>query len=143
MKNFTKFIMGLAIFTTIFSCTNSKKTNLENLVSTEWTLDSVVTKVISLPLDTENPVSIVFSDSTTFAGNGGCNQYFGTFTTEGDEVIAIETKGRTMAMCPNIEFEDSYILALNGVTKFVAEQDKLVMSNSKGEVVFIFIPTKK
>ena len=139
--------MVLAIGATIISCTDSKRTNLENLVATEWTLDSVVTEVVGLPLSNESVVTIAFSDSTTFAGNGGCNQYFGTFgteaTSEDEDVISIETKGRTMAMCPTLAFEDSYIVALEKVTKFIAEEDKLVMSNSNGDVTFIFVPTKK
>ena len=147
MKNITKFIMVLAVSATIVSCADSKKANVENLVATEWTLDSVVTEVVGVPLSAESVVTIMFSDSTSFAGNRGCNQYFGTFTTEvtpdSEDIIAIETKGRTMAMCPNLNFEDSYIKALDDVATFTAEDDKLIMINSKGDVSLIFVPTKK
>ena len=143
MKNITKIIMALVIGSTIFGCVDTKKSNLDTLISTEWRLDSVVTEIVGAPLAEESMVTISFSDSTGFSGNGGCNPYFGTFTTEGDDVIAISPKGRAMMMCPNLAFEDSYIAALAVVTKFVAAEDQLVMSNANGDAVLIFVPAEK
>lgn len=143
MKNLAKSFIALAIIATSMSCADNKKTNTEILSSTEWTLDSVATEDLSFILNEGNVVTITFSDSTTFAGSGGCNRYFGTFTTTDDTLIAIETKGRSMSMCPEIQFEDKYISTLDGVTGFTAEEGKLVLTNSKDEVLFIFTPTKE
>lgn len=123
------------------SC-NSKKANYEAMVSKEWQLASIQADDLSYTVTPKESVTIIFSDSSTFAGNGGCNSYFGVYSTYGNE-IDVEVQGRSMATCPEINFEDKYIELLNGCSTFFAEGNNLQLNNNEVGVTLKFEELKK
>lgn len=111
--------------------------NREKLLSTEWKLFGI-DGLGDVQMDENSTAYINFSDSTTFAGNGGCNQFFGAFTADSEDVIEMNVKGRTMMMCPNINFEDVYIGGLSSIATYTIEDNKLSLKSDDGQVTLVY-----
>lgn len=116
--------------------------NYETLISNEWSLESIVADDESYTLKPDAEITIQFGDSSTFSGNGGCNGYFGVYSTD-EDLIDIETQGRTMAMCEHIDFEDKYLSMLEDCSTFYAQGNELQLNNNEVGVTLIFKAIKK
>lgn len=81
------------------------------LVNTSWTVASVA-GVATLP---DARPTMAFAQDGTISGSAGCNQYSGTFRTDGD-AIAIARVASTMMMCEGDrgQQEAVFLKGLNG-----------------------------
>ena len=95
-------------------------------------------------------ITLAFGTDGTFSGNAGCNDYSGTFETEGGydefeegirdendgEAIALESLSFTEMACtsPNnvMEQEAEYIAALQGVGRWVIAREALSLRTPDG-----------
>lgn len=82
---------------------------------------------------TVNTLTATFADGE-FSGFGGCNQLFGTYTTEGDDGIAIGPVGGTMMACEGDAgtVEAQYTAALGAVATYQVDGDTLTMRDADG-----------
>lgn len=123
MKKLFKSLTLLALVVTTVSCGNSKK---EQFIGEEWALISMEkTNGDQIMITTNNP-TLIFADSSRLNGFGGCNGFFGDYTVK-DNNLTIDLKGRTQAMCPDIENEDNLITILGGVTNYDIVDEQLVL----------------
>lgn len=117
------------------ACKSDEKAKL---VAGEWQLKSIKgQEQVKLP---EESASILFTDSTSVFGFAGCNRFFGTYSLEGKDKIVIKPVGRTMAYCPDMDFEDQYMKALEEVTNYKVEGNELKLSDAGQKWVLVFVP---
>lgn len=66
------------------------------------------------------------------SGTGGCNRYMGSMVIEGDK-ITVKPVGGTMMACPPpmMQQDDKFHKALNSVTSWKINKDRLVLIDSK------------
>lgn len=68
---------------------------------------------------------IHFTDSATVHGNAGCNNFFGTFETEGSHVT-FGPLGATMMFCENMDVEDVFFKTMPEIGRYEIVRDTLL-----------------
>jgi len=103
---------------------------------TQWKLqsltraDSTVTRV-SEP----NRFTLTFNDGNKITVRADCNNAFGGFTANGNS-ISVGPMASTKAYCSTAPFDDEYLTAINGESTIAATATTLVMSSSRGRLLF-------
>lgn len=87
--------------------------------------------------ETADGVTIIFNEDGTFAGKGPVNNYFGTYTQDG-ESLTLEQTGATMMFGPEMEKEDAYFASLKTVEGFVLTDAGLTLTDADGKPVVSF-----
>ncbi len=124
-------------------CGGQGKADYDALIANGWQLREIIAADSSYTIMPERPVTVVFSDSSTVSGFAGCNGFFGTFSTIGQNDIIIEPKGRTMAMCPDMEFEDRFMALLEQVTSYSVLSGELSLNDTENGMTLLFDPQPK
>ena len=123
-------------------CNGSKK-HVEALASNPWRLEQVIFDDSAYSDTIPAGVTLLFSDSSTIAGNGGCNSFFGVYTTAGKDQIDIEVKGSTMAFCPDLDFEARYFDMLSLVSSYAINGDEMQLDAPENGFTMIFKADQK
>jgi heat shock protein HslJ len=86
----------------------------------------------------------VFGEDGSLAGNAGCNNYFSSFTTDGDQ-IQIAPAGSTMMMCAEpeglMEQEAAYLTALTTAATYSIRGDQLELRTADGALAVSYTAT--
>jgi heat shock protein HslJ len=90
------------------------------LANTSWT----VTSLAGVPTVGPARPTMTFSADGRVSGNSGCNQYSGTYRTDGSS-ITITNIASTMMMCagPGADVEGSFLKGLNSATAWQRTED--------------------
>ena len=118
--------------------TNTPATDLLN--GTRWEVvqfndgNGISTLIADTRITTE------FGADGQVTGNGGCNGYFGTYSTSNNE-ITISSLGATSQLCPEpegvMEQEAAFLLTLPSATRFLIDGNRLELRNSGDQIVAI------
>ncbi len=85
-------------------------------------------------------ITTEFGADGQVTGNGGCNGYFGSFSTSNNE-ITISSLGATSQLCPEpegvMEQEAAFLLTLPSATRFRIDGNRLELRNSGDQIVAI------
>jgi heat shock protein HslJ len=116
-------------------CINDKP-----LEGTLWELDSYMNSagnLVTVLPDTE--VTAQFENGQV-KGSGGCNNYWGDYTVNGDAItIGLITKNQMYCFPDEINGqEEDYLAALQSATGYDISGSNLKMTNAGGDVVLIF-----
>ncbi len=109
------------------------------LEGTAWQLASYVG-----PEGTEVPVPKGVAATATFeggtvSGNGGCNQYTGSYTVDGDALTIGPVASTRMACAgPGGTLEDLYFVALGQVASYTIDDVTLLLENADGDAILTF-----
>ena len=94
--------------------------------------------VVGLIADTE--ISASFGADGSLSGNAGCNQYVGTYTTNGN-AIQISELGTTFRLCTEpegvMQQEQDYLLALQSAATFRVEGTMLEMRTAADQLAVV------
>jgi heat shock protein HslJ len=95
-----------------------------NLEGTEWIAESID----GTPVAEGVRSTISFQEEGKVGGSAGCNNYFGSWTVEGD-AIAFGHVGSTKMMCPpaQIDQEDRFLGALGQAERFEVRDGMLLI----------------
>ena len=127
----------------VVGCGGQGKADYKALIAHGWQLKEIIAADSSYTIMPERAVTVVFSDSSTVNGFAGCNSFFGTFSTIGENEIIIETTGRTMSLCPDIEFEEKFMALLGQVTSYSVLKDELSLNDTENGMTMLFEPLRK
>jgi len=111
------------------------------LDGTSWQLESYVDD----QGQTQKPVAgaepTISFEGGQANGTTGCNNYFGDYTADDDQ-LSFGPTGSTMMACPDPQMtqEQTYLIALGGVTSYTMTDEQLTMANEAGETVLTFVP---
>ena len=77
-------------------------------------------------------------------GSGSCNNYFGSYTLDGDR-LTIEQVGATMMACPEplMNQETAFLAALGSVASYSLDGDTLTLLDSDGNPVVVLAPQQQ
>lgn len=109
------------------------------LTGTEWILESIANESSLQPVPKGVTVTLKF-DEKTLGGNGGCNGYGATYTTDGNKLsINQESFISTLMYCDaSSPTEAAYKTALTEVASYKISGDKLELSDDNGKVLLVF-----
>jgi heat shock protein HslJ len=86
-------------------------------------------------------ITLKFSEGGQISGNAGCNDYFGTYNTDG-ELISVRAVGATEKYClaPEavMDMEQAYFLLLGNTTRYSIDQDEMMLSHYDEKKLLIF-----
>lgn len=133
------FIM-FAIVAVTSMMTSCHKAPQPKITDNEWLLKTMEIDGVPYVLTADNP-TIMFSDSNSVTGFGGCNRFFGNYELDGS-ALNIELKGSTKAMCANLYIEDALFGLLQNVSYYEIDNGQLVISSSNAKEFAIFAPVK-
>lgn len=124
----------------VAGCTSGERADAD-LKGTAWILTeySAGGGTPVYPLVTA-PVTLIFEDDKELGGTAGCNHYFASYEIHGAD-ITIGQAGSTEMYCgaPGVmDQESAYLSLLAGAQTFAAENDRLSISDGKGNVILRF-----
>ncbi len=143
-----KAILMIAIAAILTACNNNdaQNANVDNpvtatastpdvLLGKEWKL-SELNGVPRVP-DTTFPKKplLIFENESRISGNLGCNGFGGNYELQENNSIKFSDIAATQMACPNLEIEQSFLEALNTTKSFRIENNTLLFSNEKQEVI--------
>ena len=104
-----------------------------------WLLTGQAIDGEMVPVPDRLAVSLQMEDGQA-GGNGGCNGYFGSFSTNNNE-ITISSLGATSQFCPEpegvMEQEAAFLMTLPSATRFRLDGNTLELRNSGDQMVAI------
>ncbi len=88
----------------------------------------------------EAPATLLMQDGQA-GGTTGCNNYFGSYTLDGDS-LTFGPMGATMMACPEPQSmqEQAYLAGLGNVAGYVIVGNQLHLLNADGEIIMAFEP---
>jgi len=100
-----------------------------------WTLQSIKGESLT---GLKKPITLNITTADKRAvGYAGCNQYFSSYTVEGEN-ISFASAGRTRMYCKDtMEAEEKFLAVLGSVTTYKLEDNKLLLLDG-GTVVLEF-----
>ena len=124
-------IFGFAILSSGFACKTHK--TADSPAGGTWMATSMYGKSIEKVDFMRGSPSIIFTDSTSFNGSTGCNQYSAKYS-EGEFGVKITMGPMTKMACPGDE-ESIFIKALSETNRMKREGDVLMLFNNDQEVI--------
>jgi len=103
---------------------------------TQWKLQSL-TRADSTVTTVSDPdrFTLTFNDGNKITVRADCNNAFGGFTANGN-AISVGPMASTKAYCSSAPFDGEYLTALSGDSTLAATATTLVMSSSRGRLLF-------
>lgn len=138
-----KKIASIAVMSIALGCSgvkNMKSTNNSDVksIDNQW----VLTKLGNQQMNADNPPTLWINLSKNhFSGFAGCNRMGGKITNEKGKIHFGDIFSTKM-YCENMEIEDKYLDALEKVTSFKVEGDKLFLSDENNNVILNFVKAK-
>ena len=111
-----------------------------SIEDTAWVLESYGEKENLKGLIADTEITIEFkSAESEFSGSGGCNNYFGGYEINRNELTIKAPIGSTMMACPEpvMDQEQEYFKLLETTETFQIQNGKLIISCS-GNKVLVF-----
>lgn len=94
------------------------------LTKTHWKLLQLSN--VTVPVNkAASEMYIIFKDGGTVSGNGGCNNFSGTYIVGKNNEISFGNMVRTNILCPGIDYESKYLNALAKVDHYSIIGDTL------------------
>lgn len=142
------FMLAAAAFV---SCNNPKKddaaketemksttqtgTSADNLSGKDWKLVMLDGKTVVLDSEIGSP-HVKFENTEQVSGNLGCNNFGGSYKTDGNQISFSKIAATQMA-CPNLKVEQSFLEVLNTATTFSIVNDTLTLNNGTSEAKLV------
>ena len=119
----------MAMVMTVGSATELPASNF-SLEGNTWTLTSFMEgDDVQSPI--QNTTLTAYFEDGNISGNAGCNNYFGGYTVDGNEINISKALGSTMMYCEPEEVmqqEAQYLEMLGNVTTYAIEENQLTLS---------------
>lgn len=138
MKKLTFMLFALLLMA---AACKEKENSLALLRANKWTLKTMTLEGTEKTNPEELPV-LEFSDSTAVYGSAGCNRFFGFYKVDGEK-LTLRPEGATMMACPDLEFEDAYLKALEEVENYAIMEGELKLSGRKGFLMLVYVKSEE
>ena len=104
---------------------------IEDLLDKDWKLEYLKSNNTQIGIE-KNVPTLIFGTDAKVSGNGGCNNFFGTFKLDGRS-LNIGELGSTRMMCEgNMELEDAYLKVLSIEMRALFSDGKLILTGDDG-----------
>ncbi|MBS1629036.1 MAG: META domain-containing protein [Bacteroidetes bacterium] len=113
------------------------------LLEQYWELIAIDGLPIMRPSNRQAAPHIIFKAfGNRVFGHAGCNSFFGSFALNGSQGLSFSGMGATKKACPDMNVEDAFLKALDGVVRFRLHSDSLSLENSNGSSLLLVAPTR-
>lgn len=108
----------------------------DRLLGTSWRLSELNQGSGMTQPEGDAPFTLAFASDGSYSGQADCNRYGGTFRVEGDDRLTLSQGLSTLAACPSGTSSNAFFRSFNGVTRFIVDGDRLILSGSGGTLLF-------
>jgi Heat shock protein len=106
-----------------------------DLEDTHWALVGLRGEPVAIPAGRGSPYLVLQSKDARVVGSGGCNHLSGGYTREGDRLSFSRIARTLMACADGMDLEREFLEALEEVTHWRIEGDRLRLFDSEGALV--------
>ncbi|MBL1222956.1 META domain-containing protein [Chryseobacterium sp. L7] len=118
-----KIFLIFGVVTALASCKTTTHVKTSNKVRVQPDLDNTAWSLIG---DGQRRIPTLHIKGKKINGNTGCNNYFGTITTEASSgAFSVGKIGSTKMACPNPDAEQNFLSLLQKTNKYVINGDNL------------------
>lgn len=134
---FAFYVVFATLIITSCKCTKGAVSK-DTLVSSDWVLSAMNgNNALKSKFPNKLP-NITFTADNKVSGNGGCNQYGGSYTLDADGKLNLGQMMATKMFCQGVA-EDEYLKILSKADKARIEDKNLVLY-SGNQAVLVFVP---
>jgi len=109
------------------------------LMEKNWRLIELNGKVVTKDSSVSKEPHVIFKNKDyRINGNGGCNNFFGSYKLEGSEKIVISKMGSTRMACANLKTEEEFLSALQSANTYEVSSSMLALKNADGKIIAKF-----
>jgi heat shock protein HslJ len=127
MKKIALLIFGMML---IVSCGSDKKDPTDLINNINWNVEHIGT----ISTFERTPMFKIQIEHNKIEGSTGCNRFFGNIKLEGYN-ITVQNIGSTKMACKDMQVETAFLQALNNMTNFEIEEDKLHLLSKDNKVL--------
>lgn len=135
-----KLYFVLLMGAVMMSCSMKKKcaNKPDCLANTTWELQMISQDGKQLSVSEAVP-TLTFTEKGEVNGFTGCNQYFGVYKVDGNE-ISIMPNGSTKAFCQGVmELEDAFLKGLADVKNYTLTENSLELNTNAKNLTIQFV----
>lgn len=113
-------------------CTNNGGIPVES----NWTVECLYMDGVQMDIPADHNATLAFLNGSKIAGDTGCNRFFGDFSADGKN-LQFSNMGSTRMMCPEMQFENSYLQILENTAAFRINGEKLTLMDGSGSIIAV------
>ena len=128
------FVISAALIG-LTACQSSDVAQVQDIeLQGTWNIEVVADK----PVIDYSPAQLIFAEEGNLSGNNSCNNFFGSYTIDGDNVRLMPA-GNTMKACVDalMDQEQRVMAAMPEVTKASLAKGKLLLKDAKGNTQLV------
>jgi heat shock protein HslJ len=128
------FVISAALIG-LTACQSSDVAQVQDIeLQGTWNIEVVADK----PVIDYSPAQLIFAEEGNLSGNNSCNNFFGSYTIDGDNVRLMPA-GNTMKACVDalMDQEQRVMAAMPEVTNASLAKGKLLLKDAKGNTQLV------
>ena len=141
MRGMTLFLILCLLISGCFAGCVAPLSPPEELTSHTWRLISYNNGDELAGVGPLTIITLKFTEGGQISGNAGCNDYFGTYKTDGG-LISVRVTGATEKYClaPEgvMDMEQVYFLLLGNTTRYSIDKEEMTLSHYDEKKLLIF-----
>lgn len=106
-------------------------------IESNWQVEHIFKNNNEIAIPAEHDVTLAFLKEGKIAGNTGCNRFSGEFEIKDKSGIELSNIGSTRMMCPDIQFEISFIEMLEKASQYSINEGRLTLKEDSGDIIAI------
>lgn len=133
-------LLGMALFSACSMNSVDTPPLSKSLAGSQWQLQSMEGQTLSAV----NPPPDMQFDSARVSGFGGCNRYFGNYTSSNDGVFSVGAIGATKMACmgERDQVEQRYLRLLQQAKIYAVTRDRLHLLDARRNPLLVFTAVK-
>ncbi len=120
----------------VTSLRSTAQTPREKLMGTSWRLSELNQGSGMARPEGDAPFTLTFASDGSYSGQADCNRYGGTFRIDGDDRLTLSQGLSTLAACPSGMASNAFFRSFNGVTQFIVDGERMILSGAGGTLLF-------
>ena len=128
-----KFMYQLAILIAPFAFAMCSENGIIP-VESNWELEYIYSNGSEVAPPEDHNASIAFLKDSQVTGETGCNRFFGNFSAT-DEKLEFNNIGSTRMMCPQMQFESTFMNTIENTAAYNISKNQLVLKDSLGNII--------
>lgn len=128
------FLMVATVAATMLFCMCSGKNDIP--IESNWRVEHIFKNSQEVVIPAEHDVTLAFLKDSKIAGETGCNRFFGDFKIS-ENNLELSNIASTRMMCPDIQFENSFLEVIKSAASYNVNEDKLTLKDSSGNIIVI------
>ncbi|MCG9695714.1 META domain-containing protein [Shewanella sp. Isolate11] len=129
-----QFLLAACALLSLAACQTTSTTPTNIAIAGTWHIESVQGR----PVIDYSPAQLTFGEDNQLSGNNSCNQFFGQYQLNGEQ-LSLSPTGNTMKACVDalMDQEQRVMQAMPLVNQATLAKGKLLLKDTKGKTLLV------